>query len=810
MPSRPACALVLACALVFVGSSVRAEGFAFRQPVGLGRPAREIAVVVRVSPEGTVLEMERGHWPLPVAEPERAELTRLALPGGVAVAVLRVHGVGNRETAALLGRNTAGQPSMIWAGALDLRGDPGERTASVLEIRAAAGDRTEVFVGEIDERIRLCGQPRTLLHPRVLDPSSLQLRPAPSSFVPASKTPAVELAAKSESPGPTGAPLLQALFATAASNSGPAATASPTSALTDRNPTTYWNAGAGGEFVTFHVDAGGYPIRTLGLTLLPQTLPPGAVASAPRGLWLIGDAGAQVHVQLPDATVQGQRYFVVPEQPLTWGCISVVVDPLAATAGRKHADIALTEVEAYTELDFGGGTDRLLRDLAAGGAQGSRAASLLPRVGAEIAPKLRAAWPQLSEMARRQVVHAVAAFAEKQPEARELLAVAASDSDSEVSKGAFDALVVAGPASRALLLPRIAQADAAGDSAALALARHAPREAIAVLLEALRGEGLKRRALHEAISVAVQSGGDEMTALIRAFCATEAASPTERAALAVALSRLDHPPTARALAGELADAGAPKAESFEDRWRWVAALRSLPASPELDGWLTKLAREDERWMLRASALEALAERQAAQRVASALEALDHDQYPRVRMVAAQALAKEPSAAEALTKHAGRDSWPMVRAAALEALAGQSGSQRALELGLDDRAHQVRAAAIRSLERAGLRGSWPLVARRLNDQDEWSEVKTEGVHFARAFCLREAADPLLALLRRGIAPEAGAEEADLALLAFEAVSQLGGEPAKRARALAGSSTAPAAFKASVAVQDGRKAECAKAQ
>jgi hypothetical protein len=789
----------------------RAEGFAFRKSVAIGKPAREVSVVVDVSPEGTLLELGRARSPLPVTDPQRAELTRVTLTGGTAVGVLHVYGAGNREAAALLVRGSSGEPRIAWTGALDLRGDPGERSASALDVRTVA-DQSEIVVGDVDERVRICGQPRTLLHPRALDPSSLQLKALRSSplapSLPGQPTP-TDLAAKAEAPGLAGPPLLPALRTVASSGADAASSAGAATSLTDGSAATYWSSSGSGEFTTLHVDSAGYPITALALTLLPASLPAGASVMPPRSLLLVGDSGARIHVQLPDAPSAGARYYVVPQQPLPWSCLSIVLDAGGADTAKSNKPTVLAEVEAYTELDAGGGADRLIRDLVAGGSRGSRAASLLARLP-EVGGKLRAAWPQLSATARRQAVRAVAASAEKQASSRELLATAFDDREAEVSKAAFEALIAAGPQARALLLPMVARVDASGDGAALGLARHAPREATPAILGALRGEGLQRRALHEALSLAVQAGGDEVVSSIRAWAAGADAEPASRAVVALVLSRLDHPEGARVLAAELAGAEAPKASAFEDRWRWVAAARALPASPALDVWLSDLARREEHWMLRASALEALAERHATERLQVALDALDHDDYPRVRVAAAQALAKDPSALGPLTTHAGRDSWPMVRAAALEALADQNGSRQALELGLDDRTHQVRAAAVRSLERAGSRASWPAVAKRLEDKDEWSEVKTEVVHFARTFCIQEAAGPLLGLLRKGMSPDAGTEDADLALVAFEAVSQLGGEPARKARAMAGSASAPDAFKASAAAQASRKPECTAAQ
>ena len=81
------------------------------------------------------------------------------------------------------------------------------------------------------------------------------------------------------------------------------------------------------------------------------------------------------------------------------------------------------------------------------------------------------------------------------------------------------------------------------------------------------------------------------------------------------------------------------------------------------------------------------------------------------------------------------------------------------------------------------GAWPLVKRRLEDKEEWPEVLSEGVRFARELCVHQAGDTLIALMKRGLKPDAWEPDADLGLQALSALLQLGGEPAKSATRLA---------------------------
>jgi hypothetical protein len=102
-----------------------------------------------------------------------------------------------------------------------------------------------------------------------------------------------------------------------------------------------------------------------------------------------------------------------------------------------------------------------------------------------------------------------------------------------------------------------------------------------------------------------------------------------------------------------------------------------------------------------------------------------------------------------------------------------------------------------------------VRQRLDDENEWPTVVTEAVQFARDLCIRDAAKPLLAVLRRGLKPNAWEPDVEVALVALEAVRHLGGDPAKSAIAMASSPAAPAGFKAAARLAEQQKPECSQA-
>jgi HEAT repeat protein len=214
-------------------------------------------------------------------------------------------------------------------------------------------------------------------------------------------------------------------------------------------------------------------------------------------------------------------------------------------------------------------------------------------------------------------------------------------------------------------------------------------------------------------------------------------------------------------------------------------------------------------MVRAAALSALSAHSSPEAAQVARAALA-DEYPRVRMAAAQALAKTPGSIEVLAKHATRDRWAMVRAAALDALGDQSGAESVLQRGLGDPSRLPRAAAVRALTKRRVRSVWPAIKAKLENRDEWPEVLIEGIAYARTMCQADAGKPLLGLLRRGLKPDAWTRDVDVATLALEALLELGGQPAKDALLLARSPTAPVGFRAAAERVAAQPPRCASAK
>jgi HEAT repeat protein len=303
--------------------------------------------------------------------------------------------------------------------------------------------------------------------------------------------------------------------------------------------------------------------------------------------------------------------------------------------------------------------------------------------------------------------------------------------------------------------------------------------------------GTERRGLRRALQTAYRRGEDAVRARFAAF--GEDAPPGPAASAALALAGIDE---GRALSATLLARASTDAERFEDRYRLIKAAAELEAEARADAWLVSVATDAEEWMLRSEAIAALALRRSPRLAEAARRGLD-DAYPRVRVAAADALGGDAASLRAVATLARRDPWPMVRASATSALGGSAEARPVVRAALGDRAQVVRAAAVRASIEAEDRGALDRVAQRLTDEDEWPEVIEAGIAYARELCLTALIDPLVAVLRRGMRPDAWAPDVDSAVLAVQALGLLGGQDARSALRSALSESAPGAIRAAAA-------------
>lgn len=771
---------VLGALLVLVSAAAaRAEALPFQAKVQVGRPPR--ALTVRIT--GAHLEASRPGGPtakvdLPVDEPQSADSRTIRMPGGAAVALIHVEGGG--ESAAALVTLVRGAPTVVWSGRTDLHGDPGERHAGVVEVLDQGKGTSDVLVGQTREETHICGQDATLLSPRRLDPRSLALEPAARPALPAAPPDGQqEVTARLDSPGPTGAPVLQGLSFAAASSSestnDPGLVPPPT-ALVDGDASTAWvahgEAGSRSEFATATVATGSFPIRALALVLGPKG---GSAAVAHAGrlrtFWLVGDRGPRLHVTVPDdpAKHPGQPYWVVPDQPLHWHCMSIVVGD---TYGAGDA-AAIAEVAAYTDLDFGQGIARLVSGLDAPGTAGSEAADLLGRTGTAGVQALAKAWNGLSPRARKRAVRALRVPALTSPQARALLVSAARHGDQRTRKTALRTLAEAGSRAGPALAQLVSSGGELADRAALALAHADPVAATDAILSAMSAHGgSERPALRRALQRAVRDGGPSALARVKEF-AEHPPSVSGAAAAALALSGLA---PAGPLVRFLIASNTPNAQRFEDRWRLVAAAGDAPADPGIDRWLVQVATNAPEWMLRAAALEALAHRNPAEARKLAAQAFK-DAYPRVRATAVARLGAAPDEMIPVATLARRDPWPLVRQAAVRALQAHPRALPVVRAAVHDPAAAVRVTSIETLTQMRDRAAWPKVEDRLSDTHERDRVRSAAIAYAHQLCVKPAVPALATIVDQALDPNADMGAVELGAEAVGGLTALGGPKAR---------------------------------
>ncbi|HEX7476560.1 MAG TPA: HEAT repeat domain-containing protein, partial [Polyangiales bacterium] len=448
----------------------------------------------------------------------------------------------------------------------------------------------------------------------------------------------------------------------------------------------------------------------------------------------------------------------------------------------------------YTDLDFAGGVDRLVAAALQDGPAAGDAADLLTQLDVDVSGALVAAWPRLSPQGKRRAVRVLAAQSLRGRGSIELLVRAVQDPDADVSRAGLDAMLAALPASEPMLEGLVGQAGALADRVIAALVRKAPTQAVALGLRAVSAPGgSERPKLREAVAAGLEHAGALGVQAASAWIEAQPGPSVEaRASAALAFSSTN---AGLALAARLLGMSLEAAKAFPEQWRLLAAARSVPSEPAADAWLVQLATTAEPWMLRVAALQALAERHSAAAPSVATKALT-DANPRVRSAALASLASAAGGVELLSKYARDDKWFLVRTAALDALPEGAGAEPVLRAALGDRAAVVRAAAVRGLRRVRSVAAWPAVAPHVENAQEYPEVIAEGIGFARALCVQDAAPALQGVVTRGLRPDAWGPDQELALGALETLGILGGKPGAWALEQARSPVVPPSVRTSI--------------
>jgi HEAT repeat protein len=659
----------------------------------------------------------------------------------------------------------AGRPP-IFAGLTGFTGgDPGERTGKAVQIRPN-GTSSFVLVGDIREDLGICGQPTTLLDPRALYPTSLELRPATvQRLTPETQAKATEVTAdeKGERPEAPLARLLVARGSSVADDSG--------AALTDGDATTAWTErrpGVGqGEFVVMSAPKE-VPVARLQIAITGTQSPSGA---APKTVYLVTESRA-FRVALPSDgwSKTGRTFEVSFPEPIEASCLALVLDT-AYARGLAHPGVSVSEVVAFSEFDVPGAT---LADVASklSGPRAEAAAQALERAGGDAVAAVAATYDALDAHGRALAMD-VASSHDRCEDAVPLLARGLCESEGQAPRKAHEKLSrcrAAGPA----LASELRDDAQRRKCIAPVLADLAPLDALGALADAMGRTGEEdcstREALRAAFAKALQSNPPGVLASLLGDSHVPAFARLE-------VMRAAGPRVAEAQAASEATAAEILAGTPPMRARYLVleplAELARAGDKAAANRIADVIAHDADWPVRARAAE------LATPIAEARSALDgaaRDPEPRVREAALAALAQRPSeeGTKAATDALAGDAWSFVRAQAIAVLAaaGPSGSvDDSLGGALSDPSPRVRGGAVLAIGKHRAQAWRDKVRDRLGDRAEDTDVRAEAAWALGAMCDAGSADRLTKLARNLVVADVPDDARQLGLAALIALAAM---------------------------------------
>ncbi len=669
------------------------------------------------------------------------------------------------------------ESAVLWSGVTGFAsGEEGERAGEAVDLPGEDGGF--VVLGEMREDLRICGQTRTLLTPRVLDPKSMTFRGATMQRLSADAREDAEPIVASARAASPDAPLARLLLATGAST----AVGAP-SAMTDGDATTAWSEGrpgdGHGEFVTMRA-AAEVPIARLAITPAPTTLPPHG--AAPRTFYLVTDTRT-IAVTLPeDAWMHpGASYDVPLVEPIRASCVSLVLDKAYTRSSEPHPEVTIAELTAYSEFDHAGATlNEVASALAGGGARANAAKGVLERAGDAGLAAAAKAYASLDAAGRALAIDAAIGAGTCEGSAPLLLA-AMGDRDPEVARKGREKIERCGKRAAPALVAALRGSDmTARANAARLIASVAPSDAVDPLADALaQGDAATRGAVRAALAKASRVASREKLATLVG---------DEKRAAAARVELL------RAFSERLAEVAAPadaaiaslsNGATFSTRYLLADPIAALARGGDAAAAtrLSSLITSDADAPVRAHAAENAS---GIDRARDALTRAIDDASPRVREAALRALtaSKPPVPVSAIANRLATDEWTYVRAAAAAALASFAADVHvddALVAALDDGAPTVRAEVIAALARRGVRRAAPAIRAHVVDPHETQETRISAIRALAALCDRDSLDALTSIARHGALPLATDEDIVSGLEATNALGAL--HPADLAARLA---------------------------
>ncbi len=727
-------------------------------------------LVLRVTVQGGADESV--DVPGPFAVPSsRVSVTSVDVGDGKKLARVRITSPGSSEEVAWEALVAGREPAVLWSGTTGYgSGQAGERTGEWVElVSKGGGDERVVVVGDVREDLRICDEPRTLLTPRALDPTSMTFRSATMQRLPEAQRDGAEEVVASAHRGPASRPLARLLVAGGAST----AIGAPAN-VTDGDPSTTWSearpSDGHGEFVVMRAPEE-VPLTRLAITIAPPM--PSPSGAAPRSFFLVADHRT-FEVTLPeDAWVHpGESYDVAFVDPLRTSCLALVLDQAYARPKVAHPDVTVADVAAYSSFDAPNASlDEVASALGGGGPRAESAKGVLERAGDAGVAAAAKAYPSLDAPGRALAVDAAISAGACEESAAFLLR-AMGDGDREVARKGREKLERCGRrAVSALLAALKGPDDRARAEAAQWLASAAPAEALDPLAAQLgKGDASTRAAVRGGLARAARTAAREKLAALM-HQATDANAKLEL------LRALDAELTSIAAEGGAAvEALASGAPDLRLRYLLVGPMAALAKGGDasMASLLARTIARDADAAVRAHAAEASA---GIAVVKDALgRAADADDSPRVREAALRALAADapPLPVDILTKRLHEDDWTFVRAAAaaaLRALPPNPKVDSALTGALHDGDPGVREAAIEALAARGDTHAAKEIRGLLADEHETLEVRLAAVNALAALCDADSLELFTKLARRAPLPMASDEDIDIGVAAAEALGRL---------------------------------------
>jgi len=731
-----------------------------------------------------------------------AQFSVVGIGGGRRAIVVSVSDARSVKSwsAVLVGGLGGGAPSTVYSGFTGFSaGEDGMRRGQRVEI--SPPDETgarRIVIGDVQEDLSLCGRP-ALLAPQLLLSSDLKLHPAKVQRLSVEERESarrVTAVRVSSNEAPPGVGVLRAVSATSAVGSP--------GALTDGNPETTWaenRGGAGrGEFVLLNVPPE-LPISGLDLAIRPATAKVEA-GVAPRVFWLASNRGL-VEVTMPEDAWKfpGAHYSVKLDPALQGDCLALVTE--SAFDESPNARVTFAELSARTEFDAAS-VPALVAALAGGGERAQAAAAVLRVAGQPGYEAVAKAFDSLDEGGRRVALEILdqapcetslpvflRAFSGLSP----AHAIHGRDHIRRCGKAAAPFLAAAAKQAKGQLqinlLAELLLADAA--------------QCVDVIVSLLDVDSRTRRT---PLRVALARASTVTEAKPRVLAVLEDPARSERVTVDVLRALgpriTEFQPAAGAAIARLSTQNA----SFRTRFLLLAPSAELAEKePALAASFAQSLAADPDPRFRAQALRVLKDpAQFAAQVGGALK----DSDVRVREAAIRASNGSPSTVPALTELLAKDEWPLVRMAAADALAEAKGSPSApaaLSRAIDDSSPHVRAHVIVALGEHHVTSDLDKIRKRLRDEEEYPMVRVAAAQALAALCDTSSLDDLTRYAHKLTDQMASPQDHMVGSAALLALGEMHpADLAKRLEPLRGKGAPPQARQAADAVMQRKSSAC----